>query len=268
MRTAVLLGREHETLGGVSAISEGRSAIALSRGGASKRYPHKHPNEDAALFAESPWGTALAVADGHAGCEGSEAVLERFASTQVGEWTALPAKLDADRWADAIHAALLDWNDAILERVARGEAEGARTTLALAVIRPADDLLAYASMGDSHVFQVRGDGVIDLAPRGGTPHFLGNLAEDHESLKGRYAAGVTTLAGTRAVVLATDGLSERGIGVADPAQACAEVVTLAARAKPDLRALETARSLAEYALESHRAHRAGDNVATAVVWID
>jgi hypothetical protein len=49
MRTGLLLGREHQLLGGVAAIAEGSCAIALSLGGAKKVYEHRDPNEDAAI---------------------------------------------------------------------------------------------------------------------------------------------------------------------------------------------------------------------------
>src|SRR5262249_52635469 len=51
MRTGLLRGREHLLLGAVAALAERRVAIALSRGGASKNYSHRDPNEDACAFA-------------------------------------------------------------------------------------------------------------------------------------------------------------------------------------------------------------------------
>ena len=64
MRTALLRGREHVELGAVAAVAEAGVAIALSRGGAAKRYPHSDPNEDAAGFATADAGVCAAVADG------------------------------------------------------------------------------------------------------------------------------------------------------------------------------------------------------------
>jgi hypothetical protein len=77
---------------------------------------------------------------------------------------------------------------------------------------------------------------------------------------------VQPLSGTHAVVLVTDGLSERGIGVAEPEKAVAECAEAAARGKPDLQPLAVARGLVERALAEHRRNRSGDNVATAVAW--
>jgi hypothetical protein len=164
---------------------------------------------------------------------------------------------------------LLDANAAILETIGRDAVGTSRTTLALAVVRPGDDLLAWACMGDSHLFRVR-DGLVEAlgAPDpGDRTFFLGHAGEDRDSLRGKYRADVIALGGTRAVVLATDGLSEEGIGVDDPAGAVGERISRAEAALPDLRALEAARGLAACAVDSHRTRRSGDNVATAVAWL-
>ena len=82
----------------------------------------------------------------------------------------------------------------------------------------------------------------------------------------RVRSGQNSLADTRAMILSTDGLSERGIGVDLPEAAVLEAVDRAARLDADLAPLETARHLVELALEAHRRHKAGDNMATAVHW--
>ena len=69
-------------------------------------------------------------------------------------------------------------------------------------------------------------------------------------------------------MLATDGLSERGIGVSDPRAAAATAVAEAARVDAARRPLTAARRLAELALAAQREQRAGDNVATAVCWLE
>jgi hypothetical protein len=79
--------------------------------------------------------------------------------------------------------------------------------------------------------------------------------------------GSCSLAGVEAIVLATDGLSETGIGVADPAAAVAEAVAAARAAEASARPLETARGVAERALAAHGRQAAGDNIATAVLWL-
>ena len=69
-------------------------------------------------------------------------------------------------------------------------------------------------------------------------------------------------------MLATDGLSEKGIGVADPGAAVAEALREAGSAEPDLQALHAARGVARRAMEAHRKQRAGDNIAVAVLWLE
>ena len=62
MRSALLRGREHGLLGAVDAIAEGNAAIALSRGGAAKRYAYREPNEDAAAAGNATGcGTGAAI---------------------------------------------------------------------------------------------------------------------------------------------------------------------------------------------------------------
>ena len=70
------------------------------------------------------------------------------------------------------------------------------------------------------------------------------------------------------MALATDGLSERGIGVEDPARTVHECI---ARIEPgtaaDLSALRACRSIVEDAMNAHRRQKAGDNLACSVVWL-
>jgi serine/threonine protein phosphatase PrpC len=267
MRSALLRGRDHTRIGMTAVIAEGRAAIALSRGGAPKAYHHRDPNEDAALFAQGAGGILLAVADGHGGCDASEIVIERLLAEFAPAWTAASAAGLREAWAEASAQALARLNAAILERVARGAADTARTTLAFALLRPGDDLLAFASLGDSHVFQLVADEVLEL---GHEPErracYLGLASETEATLAEKHFSGATALGDTRALVLVTDGLSEQGIGVAVPEDAVAECVAAAARGKPGLAALEAARGLVERALAEHRRHGAGDNVAAAVAW--
>jgi hypothetical protein len=68
-------------------------------------------------------------------------------------------------------------------------------------------------------------------------------------------------------VLATDGLSERGIGVDEPERAVREAVEEAALAPPARRPLAAARALLERACGAHRRRVSGDNAACAVVWL-
>jgi serine/threonine protein phosphatase PrpC len=267
MRSALLRGRDHTRLGATAAVAEGRAAIALSRGGAPKSYRHRDPNEDVALFAEGDGGILLAVADGHGGCDAAEAALERLLADFAPGWTTAAAPGLRESWAERAPALLAGLNAAILERVARGGPDTSRTTLAIALLRPGDDLLAFASLGDSHIFQLTAGEVLELGHEDGRRTcYLGFAAETEESLAGKYVAGAQPLGGTRAIVLVTDGLSERGIGVAVPEDAVAECAEQAASAAPELRPLGAARGVVDRALAEHRRHRAGDNVAAAVAW--
>jgi hypothetical protein len=268
MKTAVLRGREHSLLGGIAAIAEGSAAVVLSRGGARKAYYCTDPNEDAAGFAEGEGGALLLVADGHYGHQAAEVAVEELLEVHAPRWTEREFPALRESWATLAVEALAGANAAILECVARGGPSTSRTTLALALVRPVDDLLAYASVADSHLFRVGARDVVDLARRSAPrDFFLGSPADTPESLAGKCTLGSESLAGTRGVVLATDGLSERGIGVEAPAAAVAEVAALAERAEAPLRALELARGVVERALEAHRRHGAGDNVASTALWL-
>ena len=268
MRSALLRGRDHTRLGITAAVAEGRAAIAISRGGALKAYRYRDPNEDAALFAQGEGGVLLAVADGHGGCEAAEIVADRLLAGFAPAWTARSAPGLREAWRNQAALALGELNAAILQSVALGGVASARSTLALALLRPADDLLAFASLGDSHIFQVTGGEVhaLERLRERRSSFFLGFASETVESLAEKHVVGVQPLSGTRALVLVTDGLSERGIGVAEPEKAVAECVEAAACGQPDLQPLAVARGLVERALAEHRRHRSGDNVAAAVAW--
>jgi hypothetical protein len=268
MKTAVLRGQEQTLLGGLSAIAEGDAAIVVSRGGAQKPYPSVDPNEDVAAFARGEGGTLLAVADGHHGREAAEWAVERILEGCAPRWTARDADgLDRD-WEEVAADALVDANAAILQHAARGGRAEARTTLALALLRPREDLLAWASVADSSVFRVTASEARALTPLGYLATvFLGDPADTEASLRPCFAKGRESLAGTRAVVLATDGFAERGIGVDAPEATLLAAAERAGRADSAQRALELARGLVEDALSAHRRHRAGDNVATACAWL-
>jgi serine/threonine protein phosphatase PrpC len=267
MRSALLRGRDHIRLGVTAAVAEGRAAIALSRGGAPKSYRYRDPNEDAALFVEGEGGILLAVADGHGGCEAAEIAVETLLAGFAPAWTGVAAPGLREDWEKQAISALGAFNAAILERVALGGAASSRTTLALALLRPGDDLLAYLSFGDSHVFQFAAGEVVEIGhERERRSCYLGFASETAESLAEKHVAGVQTLSGTRAVVLVTDGLSEPGIGVAVPEDAVAECAEAAARGRPELLPLAVARGVVERALAEHQRHRSGDNVAAAVAW--
>ena len=264
MRSALLRGREHGWLDAVDAVAEANAAIALSRGGAPKRYPHSEPNEDAAGFALGAEGAFVAVADGHRGFEGSEVTLECLLAGPAAQWTEAPATLDADGFRRHALAALFDASRAV-QRESSGRA--ARTTVCFGVVLRERQSLLYAAVGDSHLFLAGAGGVREIAPAGERVGFLGVPVESAEALAPIARIGEQPLAGVRAVVLVTDGLSEVGVGVADPAAAVGDAVRRAALSLAGSPALELARGLAERALAAQRRQRSGDNVAVATLWL-
>lgn len=268
MKTAVLRGREHPILGAVAAVAEAGAAIALSRGGAVKRYAHVDPNEDAALFSAGPAGVLLAVADGHGGDAAAEVALERLAAGWAAPWTQADAAGLRERWAERAAEALADLCGAIHHQVACGGPDTSRTTFSAALLRPGEDWLGWVAIGDSHLFVLEDSEARELAPADPSAlAFLGHPAETPESLPGKLRSGTRSLRGLRAVALVTDGLSERGIGVDSPVRAVAEAGREARERvgeAGDRLALEIARGIVQAALDAHRAHRSGDNVAAAV----
>ena len=223
MRSGLLCGREHRILGGFSCVAEGQVAIALSMGGAAKVYDHKDPNEDVAAFAIGAGGALAVVADGHHGHTAAEIAVVELLRVAAPAWT-VPGPLDLRRsWQSEASGTLYDLNMAIVESALDGIPNEARTTLAMVLVRPADGLLAYASMGDSHIFHVGELEVVDLAfDAKRRTHYLGSGSETQQSLQERCVADCEHLAGTRALILATDGFSETSIGVEHPEAAVIE----------------------------------------------
>ena len=261
---AVLRGSESQTIGGVSLVAEGSAAISLSQGGFAKRYQHTDPNEDAAAFALGGSGLLLAVADGHNGCDAAELAIDEL-MLRSGALLARDRKADAGWWQNVALETFGAIQTALVARIAQGVRGHSRTTLALALVLPDQDLLAFAALGDSHIYRVCGGDVVDLGTHlEGSYGFLGNPADDLGSLAKNSVVGVESLADTSAIVLATDGISEAGIGVEVPEFSVAKCAAGADRFAPELRSLELARNVAEAALDAHRRHRAGDNIATAV----
>lgn|GEM_PF-673906 len=269
MRAVWLRGRDHSELGAIETCAEDVAALALSIGGAKKVYAHTDPNEDGALFALGAGGTLLAVADGHGGVDASEAALACVLESLAPGWISSELPLRG-AWEEQALSGLAACEAAILKRAASGGRRLSRTTLAIAIVRPTEGLLFFVSIGDSHLYQLRGDTALDLAGGrsvSGKLFFLG-MGRGSLALRERCVLGTAALAGIRAVVLATDGLSERGLGVDDPAQTVAQVSARAAEVPGTLRALETCRGLVQAALDAHRRNASGDNVAAAVAWLE
>jgi serine/threonine protein phosphatase PrpC len=270
MRTGLLLGRDHTRIGDLAALAEGRSAIALSRGGAAKTYDYRDPNEDACAFAYTDRAFLVAVADGHWGNGGAELALARILDRHAPRWLAPTTIALAERWSTEAPDVVQDLDRALVA-AGNGMKTIGRTTLTLVVARPTDGWWSALCVGDSHLFEIDGEVVREHFPASGRGGglFVGDPRTDRQRVESGTRAGVQTLSPTSCFLLATDGLSETGIGVADPGKAAAEAF-IAARGgdDPSLRPLDAARALAECALESHREQQAGDNIATACLWLE
>lgn len=271
MRAAVLRGRAHTTLGQVAAIAEGGLAVALSRGGFTKTYPYKDPNEDVVAFAQAEGGSLLLAADGHGGADAAEKAVDHLMECHAAAWTSADVGDLRERWDETARRVLFETATAAVRHTTQTGASKSRSTLVVCVTRPREGWMGWAALGDSHLFHVATAGeAVDLIHRETDTGFLGNPSDSEESLREKCLSGVEHLAGTRALVLVTDGISEPGIGVEIPESSVAECVEQAARATgpADLRPLTAARSVVEAALDAHRRQRSGDNVASAVHWLD
>lgn len=244
------------------------AAIAISRGGAKKTYAYRDPNEDAAGFAWSDAGTLLVVADGHAGCDAAQIAIEHVIDDLAPRLLDPQSTQPGPDWPDFARDAALGVHDTILQRARITASHPPRTTLAIALARRDHGSLAWLSVGDSLIFRVDAQQVTRLRGEPRRVAYLGSPRDDRERLVPGIDAGTAPLAGTRAIALATDGLSEEGIGVSVPANAVQQAVVDATHARtPELRPLDAARSLAEIANQSHRDQQSGDNIATAVAWL-
>lgn len=270
LRSGILLGQKFPHLGAIDTVAEGAAAAAISRGGASKVYKHVDPNEDAALWATGPGGTLLAVADGHNGTHGARAAVEALARDTSNIACALEAPCSGEAaWCEWLYATVQATNEGIVQETKARQLGPAPTTLCIAILRPAEGAWAWAGVGDSHVFSFDGDGARDRGWKGHSPrreraHFLGVAEESwHRS---NTALGWGTLEGVESIVLATDGLSEHGIGVEDPAATVAQAAASACAIPVPRRAQWLAREVAQRANASHRQNKSGDNISTAV-WV-
>jgi serine/threonine protein phosphatase PrpC len=269
LASATLLGRHHHEIGGLAASGEGPAAISLSRGGAAKTYGHTEPNEDAVSFARGKGGWLLAVADGHHGSSGSEAVIDHIASSLAADWTGDAALgFDSRTWQECSLDVLHDCGRAVLRRAAETGVAPAPTTLSLALARPGESALGWISMGDSHIFCATAQGIEDLGwacLEREDRYFVGYAAASRKGMRNRSVAGYRELGETRALLLATDGLSETNIGVACPSQAVADALVASETREPETRALALAKTLSRTAMAAHVSNRAGDNIGCAVL---
>lgn len=272
MRHATLLGRDHTEIGALASVAEGPAAIALSRGGAAKTYAYVDPNEDAIAFSIGADAVLLAVADGHDGDHGAAAAICSLRDEWADAWSGGSGPTSSEAWARAAARAVAAANHAVLSEAGALGLPPAPTTLAFALWRRREGVVHAASVGDSHVFFC-------------SEHTTRDLTE-HVSRERRRAdflgRGLLTEAGAAevvhvetlsardltALVVASDGLSEHGIGVDDPPAAVHRALSLGLRAEPDLQPLAVAKAVAAAALNAHRRQVAGDNIACGVALLD
>ena len=264
MSGLLLRGRDHTQTGELVVRAGLRVASALGRGGAAKLYAHKDPNEDACMSAEGPGGWFLIVADGHWGEEAARIAVDSI-SAAAQSWVEDVAAREHDTWRHALEAAVVAAHYAILEGC-RGE-RGPRTTLSLALARRPEAAFFTASVGDSHLFWSDAERCLDLGwPRDRPPRFLGQRDADDNWLRGAIRHETGSLRDTRALLAATDGLSEPGIGVADPPSAVLQALSNAESYPTAERAAVAAHRLAQIACDAQSRNGAGDNIAVALAW--
>lgn len=272
-RSAILRGQDHHRVGGLELVGEGDAAIAISRGGARKTYSHTDPNEDCVAFAIGEGGQLVVAADGHHGHHGAEAAVRTILEEFADSWTAAsPLTRDTGEWVSQGFEALMSANRSILEIAAQYQLPPAPTTFVLALVRPDEDLLLHLSVGDSHLFAVDSGAALDLGGRQPDWDFTPFLGYEQASLEllERYAkVGQRNLESLRALVLATDGLSEPGIGVEDPARSVFEAVSATEADTPsNRRAVDACRGVTEIAMHAQRRQKAGDNMGCSVLWLE
>lgn len=264
MNAAILFGRSYAELGAVGEQVGHGVAAALSRGGAAKPYPHTDPNEDAVLAARGARGALVAVADGHWGARAAEIAIERVRDHHVADFVDGPER-SSDRWYQEVLHLLLAANDAVLK--AQTDEQRSRTTFALALARPAEKLLIATSVGDSHLFVASPAAVREILPRPRKLTVFGHETWSASQAERMARFDVCPLDDLDVLVAASDGLSEKGIGVADPLVTVTEIITTARSANGN-RAASAARAIVDAALAAHVAQNAGDNISAGVAWFE
>jgi serine/threonine protein phosphatase PrpC len=272
MRHATLLGCDHTEIGALASVAEGPVAIALSRGGAAKTYSYVDPNEDAVIFSVGSEAVLLAVADGHDGNHGAAAAICSLRDEWAERWGQTAGPTSSDEWALAAARAVAAANHAVLAQAAALGLPPAPTTFAFALWRRSEGVVHGASVGDSHVFfcgeQTTRDMTEGVSRERRRSEFLGRGVLTEAGAADVVHVETTSVRPLTAVVVASDGLSERGIGVEDPPAEVHQALSRGRQADPELRPLAAAKAVAAAALAAHRRQAAGDNIACGVVLLD
>ena len=200
---AILLGRDFTDVGVVEVLTPADDlAIGITRGPHPKRYEYVDPNEDVVAVVREGGVTALVVADGHNGHEGSHALVDGLLDALPDP---LPARLDKRPAVIAFHQAHEHMR--AVRRQLPGPTRGTRSTMVLAIVARGDDgaaALETAGVGDSAVIVVR-DGVATQVTRD-RHRFMGDRLSAPE-MAGSLDHTVTELVDGDLVVVASDGLT-------------------------------------------------------------
>lgn len=258
-----LLGRGASELQRVHIIQGERAAAAISRGGAAKSYGTATSNEDAVLFAEGPHGLLLAVADAHAGPEASESALIWLAEFRAERW--MTHKASPEAWLVEAMDMFFEVNEYLVQRNAENST-ASRTTLAVAILDDSLGVVLAATAGDSHVYVVGTSHATAVAKGAGAgSFFLGQTPASRSAIAEACAAEVVRVAGLRAIVLATDGISTEGIGFSDPSAVLRDVIVDTVEAASGNWSSAVARALVARVCHIQAANDSGDDIAVALV---
>jgi serine/threonine protein phosphatase PrpC len=243
---AALWGVDHTDLGEIVTSATGKAAVALSRGGYAKTYPHLDENEDAVAVLTGPRATLLVVADGH---NGATAAMQatRLVLDELGEDP--PPTLDKKAWVDLFQRV----NEGVLSVTSIGSPQPSSRTVLLAAL-VAGRTLSWGSMGDAALVVARPGADRGRQVNKEAARYVG-YPMTRRGLEGAVHRGEMELAPDEWVVLATDGLSEF-IGPMRPADVVPRVLSRSG-GDPE----EAAAILVETACSAG----AGDNVGIAVL---
>lgn len=154
----LLQGRDFDQMGHVEVVAAAADlALGITRGFHPKPYAYVDPNEDVVAVIREGRVTALAVADGHNGHEGSHAVVDGLLEVLPQP---LPEALGRRQLVECF-AAANDHLRAVRAQLS-GPNRGSRTTLALAYVAPTPEggrTLVSAGVGDSAVLVCSGGAV-------------------------------------------------------------------------------------------------------------
>jgi len=262
VRLEQLRGRRYGEFGSIGRIACTRSAAAICQGGAAKQYAHTEANEDSVLLAEGNFGVLLAVADAHGGATASEVAIDWLSKHCAERWTC--SDMDKNNWTSEALDCFSSINKVVLgERAEYGHAS--QTTLVLCLANLTRGFGLFASAGDSLAFLLGPRGVqsaFDVTPSG--DFFLGSIELTLDSLCSNCVVSTRHLEDIDAIILASDGISKKGIGFEEPSRAILDAMrSMPSDLAPQVVAMELADRIVEAARRVQKQNRSGDNISVA-----